>query len=67
MICYRKLLNIMYKYRVTNEDVRRKIQAAICEYNKSSRNHGQETKFTLVWSYFKVFGFNKDNSTGYCE
>ena len=64
MICY-DMIYIMYKYRVSNEDVRRKIQAAICEYNKSSRNHGQGTKFTVIWSYFKVFGFNKDNSTGY--
>ena len=29
MRCYRRLLNISYKDHVTNEDVRRKIQAAI--------------------------------------
>ena len=34
MICYRRLLNISYKDHVTNEDVRRKIQAAIREYDE---------------------------------
>ena len=29
MRCYRRLLNISYKERVTNEEVRRKIQAAM--------------------------------------
>ena len=32
--CYRKLLNISYKDHITNEEVRRKIQAAIGEYDK---------------------------------
>ena len=32
MRCYRKLLNISYKDHVTNEEVRRKTQAAIGEY-----------------------------------
>ena len=32
--CYRRLLNISYKYHVTNEEVCRKIQAAIGEYDK---------------------------------
>ena len=31
MRCYRKLLNISYRYRVTNEEIGRKIQAAIGE------------------------------------
>ena len=34
MRCYRKLLNILYKDDVTNEEIRRKIQAAIEEYDK---------------------------------
>ena len=34
MRCYRRLLNISHKDHVTNEEVRRKIQAAIGEYNK---------------------------------
>ena len=33
MRCYRRLLNISYKDHVTNEEVRRKIQAAIGEYD----------------------------------
>ena len=32
--CYRTLLNISYKDHVTNEEVRRKIQAAIGEYDE---------------------------------
>ena len=32
--CYRRLLNIVYKDHATNEEVRRKIQAAIGEYDK---------------------------------
>ena len=34
MRCYRRLLNISYKEHVTNEEVRRKIQAAIGEYDE---------------------------------
>ena len=34
MRCYRKLLNISYKDHVTNKEVRRKIQAAIGEYDE---------------------------------
>ena len=34
MRCYRRLLNISYKDHVTNEELRRKIQAAIREYDK---------------------------------
>ena len=34
MRCYRRLLNISYKDYVTIEEVRRKIQAAIGEYDK---------------------------------
>ena len=33
MRCYQRLLNISYKDHVTNEEVRRKIQAAIGEYD----------------------------------
>ena len=33
MRCYRRLLNISYKDHVTNEEVRRKIQTAIGEYD----------------------------------
>ena len=34
MRCYRKLWNISYKDHVTNEEVSRKIRAAIREYNE---------------------------------
>ena len=34
MRCYRRLLNISYQDHVTNEEVRRKIQAAIGEYDE---------------------------------
>ena len=34
MRCYRRLLNISYKDHVTNEEVRRQIQAAIGEYDE---------------------------------
>ena len=34
MRCYRRLLNISYKDNVTNEEVRRKIQAAIGAYDE---------------------------------
>ena len=34
MRCYRRLLNISYKDHVTNEEVRRKFQAAIGEYDE---------------------------------
>ena len=34
MRCYRRLLNISYKDHVTNEDVRRKTQAAIGKYDE---------------------------------
>ena len=34
MRCYRRLLNISYKDHATNEEVRRKIQAAIGEYDE---------------------------------
>ena len=34
MRCYRRLLNISYKDHVTNEEVGRKIQAAIEEYDE---------------------------------
>ena len=34
MRCYRRLLNISYKDHITNEEVRRKIQTAIEEYDE---------------------------------
>ena len=34
MRCYRRLLNISYRDHITNEEVRRKIQAAIGDYDE---------------------------------
>ena len=62
MRCYRRLLNISYKDHVTNEEVRRKIQAAIGEYYPC-----QETEAKMVWSCFKVFWSSKDYPTGNSE
>ena len=49
MRCYRRLLIISYKDHVTNEEVRRKIQAG----------PGQETEAKMVWPCLKVFWFSK--------
>ena len=66
MRCYRRLLNISYKDHVTNEEVRRKIRAAIGEYDENP-DSGQETEAKMVWPCFKVFWFSKDNYTGHSE
>ena len=58
---YRRLLNISYKDHVTNEEVRRKIQAAI------GPGPGQETKAKMDWPCLKVFWFSEDNPTGHSE
>ena len=58
MRCCRRLLNISYKDHVTNEDVRRKIKAAIGKYD------GQETETKVVLSHLKVFWLSKEDSAG---
>ena len=64
--CYRRLLNISYKDQVINEEVRRKIKAAIGEYDgllllvkKRKLVVKLTILWTLVWPYFKVFWFSK--------
>ena len=52
MRCYRRLLNISYKAHVTNEEVSRKIQAAIGEYDELLI---LVKKAKMVWPCFKVF------------
>ena len=64
MRCYRRLLNISYKDYVTNEEDRRKIQAAIGEYDELLPDPGQEMEAKMVWPCFKVFWFSRDNPTG---
>ena len=66
MRCYRRLLNISYKDRVTNEEVRRKIQAATGEYGELLVKKRKLT-FKMVWPCFKVFWFSKGNPTGHSE
>ena len=46
---------------MTNEEIRRKIRAAIGEYDELL------TPVKMVWSRFKVFCFSKDNPTGHSE
>ena len=66
MRCYRRLLNISYKDHVTNEEVCRKIQIAIGEYNEIL---SLVKKWKLRWfgQWFKVFWLSKDSPTGYSE
>ena len=64
MRCYRRLLNISYKDHDTSEEVRRKIQAAIGEYDKLLSLF---KKRKMVWPCLKVFWFSKDNPTGHSE
>ena len=54
---YRRLLNISYKDHVTNEEVRRKIQAATGEYDE----------FLTLVKKRKLRWFGKDNPTGHSE
>ena len=48
MRCYQRLLNISYKDHVTNEEVRRKIQVGIGEYDELLTDPSQETKTKMV-------------------
>ena len=66
MRCSRRLLNISYKDHVTNKEVRRKIQAAIVEYDELL-TLVKETETKMVWPCFKVFWFSKDNPTWQSE
>ena len=64
LTCYRRLLNILYKSRVTNE-VRRKIPAAFGEYDGHLVLVKMEIK--LVRSRLKDFWLSKHNPTGHSE
>ena len=44
---YRRLLNILYKDEVTNQDVRRKIRAAIEEYDEPNNKVSEEPRQNL--------------------
>ena len=58
MRCYQRLLNISYKDHVTNEEVCRKTQAAVREYDELL-TLVIETETKIVWPHFKVFWFSK--------
>ena len=66
MRCYRRLLNILYMGHVSNEEFRRKIQAAIGKYDKlltlvkKQKQNGLATSQGRVWLII-------DNPTGQCE
>ena len=64
--CFRRLLNIPYKDHVTNEEVRRKTQAAIEDYDELLIF---VKKGMLRWfgHISKVFLFSKENPTGHSE
>ena len=61
MRCYKRLLNILYKIQITNEEVHRKIQAAIGEKDEFP------TVVKKIWACLEVFWFSKDKSTGHSE
>ena len=62
MRCYRRLLNISYKDNIADEEVRRKVQAAIGDYDDLLT---LVKKRKLRW--FKVFWLSKDNPKGHSE
>ena len=66
MRCYRRLLNISYKDHVTNEEVRRKIQAAIGEYDELL-TLVKKRKLRWFGHVARAFWFSKDNPTGHSE
>ena len=49
---YRKILHIPYKDRVTNEEVRAKIQQAIGPHEDLLHEDRKETQIAVVWSCF---------------
>ena len=66
MRCYRRLLNIPFKDHVTNEEVHRKIQAAIGECDELLALVKKRI-LRWFWPCFKVYWFSKDNPTGHSE
>ena len=73
MRSYQRLLNISYKDHVTKEEVCRRIQAAIGEYDefltlvKKRKLRIVFAKLAIVWPCFKVYWFSKDNPTRHSE
>ena len=65
MRCYRRLLNISYKDRVTNEEIRNRIQNAIGVHDDLTMGKEKETQ--MVWPHLKILGHGEDNPTGDSE
>ena len=65
MKCYRSLLNISYEAHVTNEEICRKIQVAVGEYDELLILVKTESK--VVWLRLNVFWFSKDDPKGHSE
>ena len=61
MRCYRRLLNISFKDHVTNENVRRNIQATIGKYDELL-TLVKKRKLRMVCPHLKVFWLSKDES-----
>ena len=66
MRCYRRLLNISYKDHVTNEEVRRKLQTAIGEYDELL-TLAKKRKLRWFGHVSRSSGLAKTILTGYSE
>ena len=64
--CYRRLLSISYKDHITNEEVRRKIPAAIGKYDELL-TLVKKRKLRWFGHVSRSSGFSKDNPTGHSE
>ena len=65
MRCYWRLLNVSYKEHLTNEKVRRKIQAATGKYEPLTLV--KKRKLILFGHASRSSGLVDYNSTGQCE
>ena len=63
MMCYRKILGISYKHRVTNEDVPAKIQQAIRPH-ENLLDHRKERQPAVVWPLLPLIRSGKTTWKG---
>ena len=66
MSCYRKTQHISYKDRVTNEEVRAKIQQAIGPH-EISPDHRKETQTAVVWSCLPLIRSDQNHLARHSE